>query len=278
MAKVCLDYLFSDKAIDPNYAISDYDTFNILSEGSNIYGQCMWPDGSFNKRPCVVLLHGFPGVARNDDLAHALCRIGCVVITPHHRGAWSSEGKYLPSNCIEDAINIIKHVRTEEFCSKYRIDLDAIFLAGHSMGGNTTVNAAKILPELRGIVLITPFDPTRSILDGEPQLLKAILSDYIPLNCDGVDALYEDIETHLQQWRYDTSAKQLRGQNICCLTGDFDPAVPNSMVEPFWTALEAESSDALHLWKKLPASHGLLGCRCETIRIIASFIQEVLSR
>lgn len=104
------------------------------SHGSKIYGELMWPDGGFFARhPCVLLFHGYLGAARNDDLAFALRRIGCVVATVHHRGAWGSEGSYLISNCVEDVINVYRHVWEPAFCQKYRIHPNAIFLIGHSM-------------------------------------------------------------------------------------------------------------------------------------------------
>ena len=56
------------------------------SNGSHIYGEIMWPSQDFPKpHPCVIMLHGYPGSARNDDISHALCRAGCVVLVPHNR-------------------------------------------------------------------------------------------------------------------------------------------------------------------------------------------------
>ncbi|MBQ5570906.1 MAG: hypothetical protein IIT45_10770, partial [Treponema sp.] len=92
-------YLFEDpEELNPS-ALPDYSTLDFISNGSHIYGEIMWPSSEFSEpRPCVIMLHGFPGTARNDDISHALCRIGCVVLVPHHRGAWGSQGKYLISN------------------------------------------------------------------------------------------------------------------------------------------------------------------------------------
>jgi len=88
MARLQLQYLFQDKPFDPETELSDYDTLDVISDGCHLYGTILWPDGGTPvPRPCVVMLHGFPGSAPNDDLAHALCRIGCVVLIPRHRGA-----------------------------------------------------------------------------------------------------------------------------------------------------------------------------------------------
>ena len=102
------EYLFEDKVVADSCPLSDYGTLDVVSGGSHLYGEIMWPDGSFAEgRPCVIVFHGYPGSARNDDISHALCRMGCVVMSPHHRGAWGSEGKYLLSHCIEDAVNAV---------------------------------------------------------------------------------------------------------------------------------------------------------------------------
>lgn len=161
MSRIRLQYLFQDRPCDPETELSDYDSLDLVSNGCHLYGEIMWPDGSYSApRPCVVLFHGFPGSARNDDLAHALCRIGCVVLTPHHRGAWGSEGSYLVSNCIEDALAIAGQIRSEGFRHRYHIDPDAVFLIGHSMGANTVIHAARRLAWLRGIVALTPLIPS----------------------------------------------------------------------------------------------------------------------
>ena len=43
------------------------------------------------------------------------------------------------------------------------------------MGGCTALNAVRQLPWLRGLVLLTPFDPTRHLLDGEEETLRRLL-------------------------------------------------------------------------------------------------------
>ena len=87
-----LEYLFEEPTNLNAESLPDYASLDFLSNGSHIYGEIMWPHNLKEKRhPCVIMLHGFPGSARNDDISHALCRIGCVVIVPHHRGAWGSQ-------------------------------------------------------------------------------------------------------------------------------------------------------------------------------------------
>ena len=275
MFPIQLQYLFQDKPWDPDVELADYDSLDLVSNGCRLYGEIMWPDGSFAPpRPCVVLFHGFPGSARNDDLAHALCRVGCVVLTPHHRGAWGSEGDYLISNCIEDAIAIAEQVRSEEFCRRYQVDPNAVFLFGHSMGANTVIHAARALPWLRGIAVLTPFDPIRHIQEGEEaQLLKqgAIL------HSQGSEAIFQDILAHRDLWGFQNAFEALKDQTLFCAAGSKDLCAPaEKMFLPLWRRLNAHETRAIQRFMEYPAGHGLLGCRCALIRDIAQFLSDLL--
>ncbi len=280
MERVQLQYLFKDKPYDASVSLANYDSLDFVSEGSHIYGMVHYPDGSFaEKRPCVILLHGIPGNARNDDLAHALCRVGCVVVVPHHRGAWGSEGKYLVTNCIQDAKNLVEWARSDEFVSKYHTDPDAVFLAGHSMGGCVTLNAGKTIPQLRGLILIAPYDTTRSLRDGKPEVLREVIADGYILHWDGEEAAYDDIAAHVDDWAFENAAEQVKDQNICVATGTLDGAAPGPlMVAPLWDRLAEYKTSALRRWKEFPAGHGLIGARVEFIRFVGEFIADSLKK
>ncbi|MCD8361752.1 MAG: alpha/beta hydrolase [Lachnospiraceae bacterium] len=278
--RIQLAYLNLDKLYDGAYAPADYETLDIVSEGCHLYGEILWPGGSFTApRPCVILLHGYPGSAQNGDLGQALRRIGCVVLLPHHRGAWGSEGKYLVSHCIQDAVNIAEYVRREAFVRRMNIDPDAIFLAGHSMGGNTVLNAGKQLPWLRGIIAIAPFDPTRFLREGKPEKLRAVLGQGRVLKSDGPDAIYEDIVSHRDDYGFENAYEELKDQNLCFVTGSLDEcAPPEEMVRPLYELLAAHPTAALQRWEDLPAAHGLCDCRVEMTRLIAEFIKTLTDR
>ena len=46
MERIQLDYLFEDRPT-PEAAPADYDALDVVSGGSHIYGQIMWPDGGY---------------------------------------------------------------------------------------------------------------------------------------------------------------------------------------------------------------------------------------
>lgn len=274
--RIQLQYLFEDRPVPAGTTLSNYDTLDFVSADCHIYGQIMWPDGGYAlPRPVVLLLHGFPGSARNDDIAHALCRAGCVVLTPHHQGAWGSEGEYLVTHCIEDAVNLAEHVRTPEFREKYNADPASVYLIGHSMGGNTALNAAKRLPFLRGAVLMTPFDPTRHIRDGSTDQLLTLSDQGSLLHWVKKTAVYEDILAHLDDLAFENAFDALKDQNLLCVTGAADEVAPGGqMFGPLWALLQAHETTAVQRLLELNADHGLLGCRVALIRAIGRFIAD----
>lgn len=277
--RIQLEYLFRDKPVAGSAMLSDYAALDYTVHGDHIYGQILWPDGSFSlPRPCVILLHGFPGCARNDDIAHALCRAGCVVLTPHHRGAWGSEGEYLISNCIEDAAALAEYVRSSEFAEAHNIDTASVYLIGHSMGGNTALNAARGLPWLRGLVLLTPYDPTRHIRENNTEELMLLSDAGTPLHWGGKDAVYRDILVHLDGLSFESAFDRIKDRNILCITGTADTIAPGpDMFGSLWALLREHSSTAIHRWLEYPADHGLLGCRCGVISEIGKFIYDTLA-
>ena len=253
--------------------------FEFQAGDGALWGQVMRPDGSFGgSRPCVIFLHGFPGGNRNDDFAHALCRIGCVVLVLHHRGAWGSPGTYLVSNCIEDIKALAEHVRSEEFVNEYLVAPDQIYLFGHSMGGNNALNAGKDLPWLRGIMIMAPYDSTCYIRSGKPELLKDLMNTGAKfLKCDGAEALFADIHLHVEDWNFASTASLLKDQNLLIISGSYDDVAPeHDMVLPFWNELALYQTDAVRRHRSYPAGHALMGCRTNVLEDMVSFLEETL--
>ena len=258
-------------------AISDYGTLCIESGGSRLYGSIMWPDGGYARpRPCLVLLHGYPGSLPNGDLMHVLCSQGFVVVQPNHRGAWGSEGNYLLSNCIEDAVNIVNKVRGDDFVRAYNIDPGKVFLLGHSMGSCTAVNAARRLPFLRGLVLMTPFDPYRLMTD--ERRARLFLSEGEMLRTESPGSVYEDLAEHAQEYSFNASFPFIKDQNLFFALGLEDNlAPPDVMTGEIRDMLRANGSKAIQRFIAYPAGHGLLGSRDAFIRDMLQFLQDTLT-
>lgn len=273
-----LEYLLRDRPYDPVATPADYDMLCVKSGGAELYGEILWPDGGFQgPRPCVLLCHGYPGTARNDDMAAALRRVGCVVAVMHHRGAWGSQGKYLVSNCVEDVAALAAYMRSPAFCETYHTDPDALFLIGHSMGGSNVLQAARRTRGLRGLVLLTPYDPTAYLRQGREEALLPLLETGRILHSDGLDAILWDMRAHVEEYPFAKAFPDVKDQNLLFITGTLDTIAPTWMVTPLWEQLTAHPASVVQRLVELPAAHGLCGCRIAAIEAVAAFMNDVLT-
>lgn len=242
------------------------------SDGSTVYGQVLVPSSRFgDHRPCAILCHGFAGFTRWDDVAHDLCRAGIVVVIPHHRGAWGSEGAYTVSGCICDAANLAAWAMSPETAPKYGIDPAAVYLVGHSMGGNSVVNAAAQDCRVRGVVMIAPCDigyMAESMTKDE--LTSFLIGEGLHVlhrECD--EAVVDDILANASAMRFVNAAKSFAGKSVFLATGMYDTVVPSAPLDEFWNALPA---DARRVRKVYPATHSLMGVRRDLATSLADFM------
>ena len=278
-ARLKTENLFRDDSVQTAKTVSDYDALVFKSGGSEIYGQILIPDRSFGaRRPCVLMFHGFAGFGRFDDIGQALCRTGCVVLIPHHRGAWGSQGKYSVSNCVQDAVGLVKYVKSPEFQKKYHIDPDAVFLIGHSMGGNTVLNAAAEVPGVRGIVMLAPCDIGTMYRQTPKDKMKFFLVDngLEVLRTDGFEAVYADLGRHAEQYAFPNAAKKLKNVRLFLVTGEWDTCISNDLLKVFYDATRSNKTLPSCSFKSYPARHGLMGVRTELSKDIADFIVSSL--
>ncbi len=278
MSIVDLRFLFEDPEYLNESNLPNYGSLDFVSNGSHIYGEIMWPSADFDKpHPCVIMLHGYPGSARNDDISHALCRIGCVVLVPHHRGAWGSQGKYLVTNCVEDAYNLALYAHSEDFAKKYDVDINNIFLLGHSMGGNSALNAGKKLDFLRGIIMLAPYDPTVLLSGSKETYLESLLNEGKILQSDGLDAIYDDIVANQDSLKFENSFERVKDKNLLILAAKYDSvSINEKMIAPLWKKLSERRSLGNQRLIEYPSEHGLLGRRISVIRDIAYFLKGCL--
>ena len=262
---------------DSDYASPDdlpcLEALVFASEGSAIYGQVLVPSSQFTgARPCAIFCHGFAGFTRWDDVAHDLCRAGIVVVIPHHRGAWGSEGEYTVTGCIRDAENLARWAGGADFAAKYRTDTNAVYLVGHSMGGNSVVNAAARTGGVKGVALIAPCDiGFMSEQLERDELAKFLIGEGLHvLHRASDEAVVSDIERNASTMRFLRAAKSLAGVGVFLATGEYDTVVPTKPLNAFWDALP--NSGARRIRKSYRATHSLMGCRRALARDLAEFI------
>ena len=130
-----------------------------ISHGAQINAQVYQPAGE-GPHPTVILLHGLPGNEQNLDLARAIQRAGWTVITFHYRGSWGSGGTFQLTGGCEDAEALLSQLRLPATAREWGVDTARLAIVGHSYGGFVAACAAEANPNLLGVGLITPWDPS----------------------------------------------------------------------------------------------------------------------
>ena len=168
--------------------------------------------------PLVILLHGFPGNERNFDLAHLYRRVGMNVLVFHYRGSWGSEGVFSFKQSLEDVGPAL------EFClanaSKYRIDVNRIVLAGHSMGAWIALMHAPRDSRVRAVISICGFNFgrfTRLVLNS-PESIAQTTHDFDgetgPLSGTSGAALVQEMLEHAHDWDLLETASALASRPV----------------------------------------------------------------
>ena len=248
------------------------------SEGSMIYGQILVPSAKFaGARPCVIFCHGFAGFTRWEDVAHGLCRAGIAVVIPHHRGAWGSEGEYTVSGCIRDAENLARWVMDAETAMKYGFDTNAVYLVGHSMGGNSVVNAAARLKGVRGVALVAPCDIGFMAQQMSRETLKSFLigEGMHVLRRASDDSIVDDIISNAAEMRFAKAAKALNGKKVFLVTAEYDRTVPSKPLDEFWAALSDNVQKHRRIYR---AGHSLMGARLTFAADLKDFILDTAAQ
>lgn len=266
---------FTDGSFESEAELPRLDALVFDSDGSTIYGQVLVPSSQFGeKRPCAILCHGFAGFTRWDDVAHDLCRSGIIVVIPHHRGAWGSEGEYTVSGCVRDAENLANWAMGAEFAAKYGADTNAVFLIGHSMGGNSVVNASARVKGIRGVALIAPCDIGYMASNmSNDQMLAFLRGEGLTvLKRTSDEAVVDDIYDNAATMSFTNAAKSLSGRKVFLATGEYEKVVPNEPLDEFWAALPEDVGR--HARKTYRCGHSMMGCRRELAAALADFILQ----
>ncbi len=267
--KVFIEFEEDEKAASP-----EIHELNIVSGGCRLYGYLLTPDKRIKKPyPTVILSHGFPGYTTNNDLELALMRAGCVVIHMNHRGAWGSEGNYLFTNLKDDLIAIAKWAHNPAIADQYDIDTDNIFLVGHSMGGQSVLNAAKELPFLRGVVALAAYDIGAAFrYRMEKELFLMIETEGQCLKMGSASEVYENALNHQEELSILNHYEKLLDHRILFVEAEQDAVAPSDkMMRPLFEKLKEES--ACVTYQTIVSNHSFIGQRMKLTKTVAEWIE-----
>jgi dienelactone hydrolase len=163
----------------------DRRTVNFFSEGTRMEGDLFLPADlkSAERRPAVVLCHGFTGIRSLilGDYAKVFATAGFIALTFDYRGYGGSEGprrRLIPLEQIDDIRNAISFAETLP-----EVDPERIGLWGTSYGGANAPYAAALDSRIKAVVGQVGFgDGERFLLDtrrfGErDDLLRKVAED-----------------------------------------------------------------------------------------------------
>lgn len=270
------EYLFKEfEADEANTSPSVYE-LNIISGGRRLYGYLLSPDKRIKTPyPAVIMSHGFPGYTTNNDLELALMRAGCVVVHMNHRGAWGSEGEYLFTNLKDDLTAIAKWAHNPAVAEQYCIDTGNIFLVGHSMGGQTVLNAAKELPFIRGVAALAAYDIGAALSNNmEKELFRMIETEGQCLNMNSAAQVYENALNNRLELSVLNGFEKLAYRNVLFVEATLDTVAPAAlMMKPLAEKLSAMSDKAEY--KTIISGHSFAGQRMKLARILGEWIEKI---
>lgn len=250
---------------------------SIISGGCHLYGYLLSPDKRIpGPYPTVILSHGFPGYTTNNDLELALMRMGCVVIHMNHRGAWGSEGNYLFTNLKDDLIAITKWAHHPAISEQYHIDPDNLFLVGHSMGGQTVLNAAKELPFIKGVAALAAYDIGAAFrYRMEKDLFLMIETEGQCLKMNSVSEVYENALQNQQELSIINRYEELAKQNVLLVEAAFDTvAPPDRMLRPLNELLREKNANVT--FHTIQSNHSFMGQRMKLAGIVGQWIEKTM--
>jgi pimeloyl-ACP methyl ester carboxylesterase len=161
---------------------------------------------------------------------------------------------------------------SRETSSKYGIDPKAVYLVGHSMGGNSVINAAARDVSVCGVALIAPCDIGYMAERMTKKELTAFLvgEGLHVLHRKSDEAVVEDILANASAMRFANASKSVGGRKLFLATGDYDVVVPSEPLDALWQQLPSDSKR--HVRIRYRADHSLMGVRRALAKALSDFI------
>lgn len=194
-------------------------------------GRLFQPTGE-NLHPTVVVLHGFPGVQQNHDLAFDLVEEGWNVLLFNYRGTWGSQGNFSFVHALEDVQAALAYLRQEDIAATYLLDLSKLVLIGHSMGGFLSCLTTAQDLGVQAVASISGFNfglVAESVGDDEAQFAQvAAMLDEGTLFLNGIDGatLAQQAKDHRAQWNLIRQASALADRPVFLLGAKRDEVGP----------------------------------------------------
>ncbi len=269
------EFLWKDRHFSDSEVLPCEKGIRIQQNEDAMFGYAYLPGGSPDQRhPCVICLHGLPGYTTNQDIAHALRRMGFVVLNPFYRGAWGSQGWFTLSGMVEDVTAVVNWCQSHEALEDYGIDGNNVFLLGISMGGWAAINGLCRCPKVKGAIALAPAD-IECLEREQPQLFQNAYNKYGCLHIESPQTLVQDASLHREDMGLLHLTDALRNRPLLLIGGGRDSVVPpDRALVPFWEALSKQDATGCKQFEILDTGHSFADCRMALTQRIAQWLLD----
>nr|MCU0793832.1 alpha/beta fold hydrolase [Opitutaceae bacterium] len=235
-----------DPVFDPKYPPSMH-AFKIPSAGVDLNALLYRASGA-ERRPVVVVFHGYPGNEKNLDLAQAIRRAGLHVLWFNYRGSWGTGGEFSFANALEDARNVLAFVRSPEAAERFGFDASRIAVVGHSFGGWLAFNVGAEDQNVRAVAGLASWNAVVSVraTGGDPEKKAALIAALDefgpvsgPLRGAGSARIYDEVLENAVAYDFFRKAERLKTRPLLVIAGSRDVDQPlDAYHDPLVVALQ----------------------------------------
>lgn len=262
-------YKDSDWRDDPNAP----DDFTILMPGGRGWFNSLFSTaGGTDPKPTVLLLHGFPGNEKNLDLMQALRRCGFNVLTMNYSGSWGSPGPFLFANVIDDSKTALQFIKDN--AEEYHVDVNNIFIVGHSMGGFSTCHTTAACDGIKGSIALAPYDFERQYMLGKENggddwtnIHELIEGGVMQLDTD-----YETLMAELKDnpgYALDTLAEKLAAKPFMIIGAQYDVCAVIENHGEYLAGCIEKCNPADFEYQCIPSNHSFVDKRLALSEMVA---------
>ena len=267
------DFLEKDRPVQPDETIGSATLLEVQTAQGRVQGIVLSPNHREGEtHPAVLMLHGFPGIASNQELGQTLRKFGFVAIMPFAPGAWGSDGTYSFDGIVDAACEVAEYIHSTSFCGKYAIDPESIFLFGHSMGGFAAIHAVTKLPWKKAVVLAAPCDLDWYFQSGDLRFIDSLPEEGARVLKTKENLRDNAVRIH-RAYAFSAAYPALEKKNLLLIECSMDAEIPSEMLRPLKERILAHNSQCCRQsYVLLPTDHAFNDSKNRIAQVIADFL------